>query len=176
MLIVDQVVGNRYEDAMLGRDCERAAAGGGLEVVSIAFHDAQRGRMRVITDAGTEVGVALERGVGLRDGDVLYRAPNATRVITVAVQPSEALSIRLGSGIDADKLFELGVRVGHVLGNQHWPIRLAEGRVLVPVTVDRVVMETVLRTYGLDGVEWEFVAVAPDELPAAMPRIAHDHA
>ncbi len=176
MLIVDQVVGNRHEDAMLDRDCERAAADGALEVVSLPFHDAQRGRMRLTTDAGTEVGVALGRGIRLRDGDVLYRNSDGTQVITVAVAPSEALSIRLVSGIDSDKLFELGVRVGHVLGNQHWPIRLSEGRVLVPVSVDRTVMETVLRTYGLDGIGWEFVAVPSDELPAAMPRSTHPHA
>ncbi|MGH3981761.1 MAG: hypothetical protein ACRDST_03470 [Pseudonocardiaceae bacterium] len=176
MLIVDQIVGNRHENSMLDRDCERAAADGALEVVSLPFHDAQRGRMRLTTDAGTEVGVALDRGIGLRDGDVLYCNPNGRQVITVAVAPSEALSIRLVSGIDSDKLFELGVRVGHVLGNQHWPIRLSEGRVLVPVSVNRTVMETVLRTYRLDGIDWEFVAVPPDELPAAMPRSTHTHA
>lgn len=176
MLIVDQVVGNRHEDAMLDLACERAAADGALEVVSLPFHDAQRGRMRLTTDAGTEVGVALDRGIGLRDGDVLYRNTDGTQIITVAVAPSEALSIRLVSGIDPDKLFELGVRVGHVLGNQHWPIRLSQGQVLIPVSVDRTVMETVLRTYGLDGIVWEFVEVPPDELPAAMPRSTHAHA
>ena len=41
------------------------------------------------------------------------------------------------------------VRLGHVLGNQHWPIASVDEAVLVPVTLDRAVMETVLRTHHL---------------------------
>ena len=35
------------------------------------------------------------------------------------------------------------------LGNQHWPVAVHDGEVLVPVSLDRAVMETVLRTHHL---------------------------
>ena len=41
------------------------------------------------------------------------------------------------------------IRLGHVLGNQHWPVAVVGEQVLVPVTLDRAVMETVLKTHHL---------------------------
>lgn len=173
MLVVERIAGNRNEDPALGAMCRRAAAAGVLEVARISFQDAQRGRMRVTTDAGTEIGVSIGRGAALRDGDVLCRSEE--RVVVVAVEPMEALVIRAGTGAPPDSLFELGVKLGHVLGNQHWPMRIESGRVLVPVTVDRRVMETVLRTHNVAGLEYEFAAVEPGEVPTAMPHIPHEH-
>jgi urease accessory protein UreE len=41
------------------------------------------------------------------------------------------------------------VRLGHVLGNQHWPVAVVGEQILVPVALDRAVMETVLRTHHM---------------------------
>jgi len=175
MLVIDRVLGNRHEQQALAADCERAAKDGGLELVELSYQDAQRGRMRVTTGVGTELAVDLGRGIALRDGDVLYRSPDGSRIVVAAVQPAEALVIRLAREGTSQEMFELGIRLGHVLGNQHWPVRVEHGEVLVPVTVDRKVMETVLRTYGMDGLAHEFAPVEAGRLPAAMPPIPHDH-
>lgn len=172
MLVVERILGNRHDDPALAAVCDELERCGGLERVLLSFQAAQRGRMRVTTDAGTELGIALGRGSVLRDGDVLRL--DERQVVAVTVQPFAELAIRPTPSLEAHELFAVGVRLGHVLGNQHWLIRLEGGQVFVPVTVDRTVMETVMTTYGLDGLEWEFVTVHPGKVPPATPPAAHE--
>jgi urease accessory protein len=158
MLVIEQVIGNRYDDQQLAEDCQRAAESDGLEHIHLSLDEAVRGRMRVTTDGGTEVGIAVGRDHALRDGDVLYRSDDGQRVVVVTMRAAETLVIRIQPGGSPQDMFELGVRLGHLLGNQHWTLRVAGDRVLVPVTVDRRVMETVLRSHGIEGLEFEVVA------------------
>jgi len=188
LLIIDRVLGNRHENPDLAEECERVARAGGLEMVRLSSQDVQRGRLRILTDAGTDLGLNLGREAGVRDGDVLYRSSDGRRIVVVAVQAAEAVVIRPepsrpeeapgdSPGSEGLALFELGVRLGHLLGNQHWPILLEQGAVLVPVATDRKAVETVLRTYGLEGLQWKFAEVPPGtRLPTIAPPISHSHA
>ena len=45
---------------------------------------------------------------------------------------------------------------GHALGNQHWPAVVKGTKVYVPLTVDRKVMASVMKTHALPGVRYEF--------------------
>lgn len=172
MLLVEQILGNTHEDANLAAQANEAAKQGGLESVRLSFADAQRGRMKVTTDAGTDVGVSIGREGGLHDGDVLFA--DGQKVIVVSVQSPEVMAIRPPSGLGPQEMFEAGVRLGHVLGNQHWPITWRDGNCIVAVTVDRLVMETVLRHHGVEGLEHEFVGIEPEELAAAHQE-PHEH-
>ena len=49
-------------------------------------------------------------------------------------------------------MFELG----HALGNQHWPAVVKGSRMFVPLTVDRKVMASVMRTHAFPGIRYEF--------------------
>lgn len=176
MLVIHELVGNRTTDADLDRRCSEAASRSKLELVSLSFADAQRGRMLVTTDAGSQIGISIGRDSALRDGDVLYVAPHDDRVIAVKVESPEVMTIRYPSGLGETAMFEAGARLGHVLGNQHWPIAVGDGKVVVTVTVDRLVMETVLRHHGVDGLEHEFEAVDEGLLASATPAEPHEHA
>src|SRR4030081_1020717 len=93
MLVIEQVIGNRYDDQQLAEDCQRAAETGGLEHIHLSLDEAVRGRMRVTTDGGTEVGIAVGRDHALRDGDVLYRSDDGQRVVVVTMRAAETLVI-----------------------------------------------------------------------------------
>lgn len=174
MLVVDTVLGNIGEDEALALDVQAREKTGEVWWVELSFHDAQRRRLRAATARGEDVGIDVPRGTALRNGDVLYRAPDSTPLVAVAVAPAEAMAIRL-AGVPPDDLFAFGVRLGHVLGNQHWPVRVKGDVVLTPVTIDRLVMETVLKTHGFQGLEWEFVSVEPGEVPTSMPHLEDHH-
>ena len=45
---------------------------------------------------------------------------------------------------------------GHAIGNQHWPAVVKGTRVYVPLTVDRKVMESVMRTHHIEGISFSF--------------------
>ncbi|MFV0523149.1 MAG: urease accessory protein UreE [Acidimicrobiales bacterium] len=173
MLVVNQVKGNIHTDRGLALEIQRLEKQGGVEHVHIPFNDAGRRRLRITTDRGTPVGVDLPTDRALQDGDVLEGADGT--LILIEVAPSEAMALRLTAEIPPEDRFEFGVRLGHMLGNQHWPITITDGVVLTPLSVDHKVMETVVRTHGFEGIEFEFVPVKPGEVPTAMPRIEHDH-
>ena len=46
--------------------------------------------------------------------------------------------------------------LGHAIGNQHWPAVVKGTRVFVPMTVDRKVMESVMRTHSFENVTVTF--------------------
>ena len=63
------------------------------------------------------------------------------------------------------------VELGHALGNQHWPAVVKDNQVFVPLTVDRKVMASVMRTHAFAGVEITFLAGA-EVIPYLAPHEA----
>lgn len=174
MLVLNHVLGNTKADEMLRLSVQRKEKLHEVEYVELAFHDASRRRLRVTTSAGQSVGIDLGDAEALRDGDVLIgEDPGLMFVVNVA--PTEAMALRMSKKLPADELFEFGVRLGHMLGNQHWPLKVEHDVVYTPLTIDKKVMETVVKTHGFDGLVWEFVPVEPGDVPSGMPHIHHEH-
>ena len=174
MLVLNHVLGNTKTDERLGLEIQRKEKLHEVQHVGLAFHDASRRRLRVTTSAGQSVGIDLGNADALRDGDVLV-GEDPTMMFVVDVAPTEAMALRMSKELPPDQLFEFGVRLGHMLGNQHWPVTVENDIVYTPLTIDKKVMETVVRTHGFDGVVWEFVPVEPGDVPSAMPHIHHEH-
>jgi urease accessory protein len=87
---------------------------GKVEVVVLARADAKRHRLRVMTDRGTEVAIALARDEMLCDGAVLYL--DEGKAIVVRMKEEEWLTF---VPCDAAAALELG----YVAGNLHWRVR-----------------------------------------------------
>lgn len=174
MYVVNTVLSNVHTDEAIALKIQELDKEDKVERVHIPFHDAGRRRLRLTTDAGTHVGVDLQTEA-LQDGDVLAGSEGTDRLILVEVAPSEAMALRMSEEVPPDQLFEFAIKLGHMLGNQHWPIAVENDVVLTPLSIDHKVMETVIRTHGFTGIEWEFVPIQPGDVAAAMPHIEHDH-
>jgi len=159
VIVVDRVLGNRHEDARLAERCIAAHRAGRLEAVALHPSLAQRRRLRVVSDAGTEIGVALGEGGHLCDGDVLVDEEGG-RVVVVALPEPETVRLRCDAALCTEAAFHAGIRLGHLLGMQHWDYHWAESGCVVTVT-DRPFVEAVLRTHPVDGVSYEFRSSSP---------------
>ena len=53
-------------------------------------------------------------------------------------------------------MIRTAVEFGHAVGNQHWPAVVKGMQVYIPLTVDRKVMQSVMRTHHLEGVDYSF--------------------
>ena len=171
MIVVEAVLGNLGDDARLRDLHRRAEAEGHAETVALTPLDAQKGRLRTQTDKGTPLGLSLGRGTALRDGDVLYLDESQARMIVARLTPEEVLVITVKPAAAAD-LLRVAVQLGHVLGNQHWPVKIEGMSVYVPVSVDKKVMETVLKTYDLQGIEYRFEQGSVGVISRVVP---HEH-
>ena len=124
---------------------------GRLEEIMLDERDAHKSRLRVQTLSGRELGLILPRGTTLTDGDVFsLTAEDGGVLVHISLQEIMVLTpLARPESTDPHDQLQRAVRLGHVLGNQHWPVAVVGEQILVPVSLDRAVMETVLRTHHM---------------------------
>jgi urease accessory protein len=138
-----------------------------IDQLALDAMEAHRSRLRKRTAGGLDVAIALDRGVQLRDGDVLgWDEPRQTAVVA-RIELRDVLVIDLSSLLTepAETLLSRCVEVGHALGNQHWPAVVKASYVYVPLTLAKKVMEAVMEAHRLEGMSWWFARGA-DVLPS----------
>src|SRR5262245_65204695 len=113
-----------------------------------------------MTAKGAEVAISVDRGIYLRDGDVLLWDAQALSALVARIEVRDVMIVHL------DELMHLApqvamrtcVELGHAMGNQHWPALVKGDLVYVPLTVDRKVMTSVMNTHGFEDIRYEFVS------------------
>lgn len=136
---IDGIVGNVHADDELAAVRAEHDERGTLERVVIDADDRRRSRFRATTDAGTDVGVIVDKAA-VSAGDVLLIEDD--RMIVVAFEPRDALAVSLPDA--TDEALEAAVELGHRIGNQHWDLAVEYGVVYVPLEADRHIVERVV--------------------------------
>jgi len=168
VVIIESVLGNLSDPQWAG-----TLSAARLDVLALDHWEAQKNRFRKRTADGTEVAVSLDRGVFLRDGDVLMWDARAATAVVVRLSLREVMVIHLDGlkGLAPEVAMRTCVELGHALGNQHWPALVKNGVVYVPLTVDRKVMASVMETHRFEGICYEF-APGGDIVPYLAPHEA----
>ncbi len=125
----------------------------------LPFEQRQKSRLRALASGGEEIGLLLERGTILRDGDCL-RADDG-RVVRVRAAPEELIEVRCGT---AEQL----ARAAYHLGNRHTPVQVGPG--WLRLAADRVLAEK-LTGLGLAPL----ALTAPFEPEAGAYAAGHQH-
>jgi len=157
MIIVETVLGNVDEPGWKAR-----LDGAHVEVLHLDQWQAQKSRLRCKTEGGVELAVSLERNTHLHDGDILIWDESARTALVARIELQDVMIIHL-EGLLSKGQSELAQRcleLGHALGNQHWPAVVKGTNVYVPLTVDRKVMASVMKTHAFEEVTYEFSAGA----------------
>ena len=168
MIIVENVIGNVADPGW-----EAKLAGAAIDWLMLDQWEAQKSRLRKATAGEVELALSLDRNMHLHDGDILVWDEPARRAILARIELKEVMVIDLTDVIAGEKekavptVFELG----HALGNQHWPAVVKGARVFVPLTVDRKVMASVMKTRALPGVRYDFMPGA-EVIPYLAPHEA----
>ena len=155
MEIFDSILGNasdadwkvRLEDAQ-------------VDWLELSQWDAQKNRFRKKTAGGRAMAVALERGHSLRDGDILDwdEAERRAVVCRIRLCPVMAVDMAALGGRPREEALASAVRLGHALGNQHWPAVVHGSTVFVPVSTDKNVAASVMDTHAIPGVSYVFLS------------------
>lgn len=148
MLRLGQRLGNIHTDPELRARVGMWRQEGQLDEVTVEEREARKSRLRLQTVKGRELGLLQPRDAVLAAGDIFaLDGEQGGVLIHFALQEVMVLVPRpCSSGVER---LRRAVRLGHVLGNQHWPTAVVGEEILVPVALDRAVMETVLRTHHL---------------------------
>lgn len=156
MELVEQILGNMsdeaWRDRLVGADVD-------VDWLELGQWDAQKNRLRKTTNGGREIAVSLDRGRYLRDGDVLVWDEASRQAVVARIHLCDVMVVSL---LDlahrpAADVMETCVKLGHALGNQHWPAVIRDNAVYVPMSVDRKVMEAVMETHQLKDISYSFM-------------------
>ena len=151
---IDGIVGNRHDDPALDEQIGVHETAGTLERVVIESSDRKKSRLRVETDAGTDLGIVVDRPE-LRAGDVLYCDDIGAAVVEFDERVAFVLEL---PAPDAEVLATV-VELGHRIGNQHWNLAVEDGCIYVPVEADRRILESVIEPYLPSGASTRYETV-----------------
>ena len=120
--------------------------------------NAQKSRLLAIGESGRPYALALERGLRLRDGDIIAYDSATHCVAVVRLRLSEVMIVDLSSLFrrPPTEAIATAIELGHAIGNQHWPAVVKDERLYIPLAVDKKVMLSVMRTYNFDGIAFAF--------------------
>ena len=154
MIIVESILGNRHVEPWRTR-----LQGARVDELALDQWEAQKNRFRKHAASGTPIAVSLDRGVFLRDGDVLQWDEAARVAVVAKISLREVMVVQLEglSSQPPEALVRICVELGHALGNQHWPAIVKGAKVFVPLTVDRKVMASVMKTHAFHGIAYDFI-------------------
>lgn len=118
-LVVSEVLGSAAEEPWHER-VHAADAAGTLDVVRISPTDAARRRMRLTSERGRDIALALARDASLSDGAVLAW----TEALTLVARIDRGPRLRLVPD-DAPS----ALRLGYFCGNLHWKADFQDGAI-----------------------------------------------
>lgn len=153
MKIYTEILGNLYAP-----EWSEAAKKARKEYIDLDQWTAQKSRFVIKSDQSNEYAVALKRHSQLLDGDIIEYLPEENKIVAIRIQLSDVLVIDL-SGLAREKpetIIHISVELGHAIGNQHWPAVVKGTKVYVPLTVDKKVMDSVMRTHHIEDITYSF--------------------
>lgn len=155
MDIKDSILGNASDAGWKER-----LEGAQIDWLELNQWDAQKNRFRRDTQGGRTLAVALERGRTLRDGDILEwdEVRRSAVVCRIRLCPVMAVDMHGLSERPMEEALSSAVRLGHALGNQHWPAVVKENMVYVPVSTGTDVAASVMDTHAILGTTYVFLA------------------
>ncbi len=132
-----------------------------VEQVRLSFDDRKRGRLKVTSVAGNEIGIQIERGQVLRDGTWLSSADG--ELLQVLALPEDVTT----AYVDDATLFARGC---YHLGNRHVPLQVGEG--FLRYQRDYV-LDDMLKGLGIEPLHE--AAIFEPENGAYAPGTGHSH-
>ena len=131
MLLVNSVFGNVYKDFQLKEKIDHAEKQGELKQLFLSRTEMEKSHQRKNTEDGMEIGLSLEAGTTLHNGDVLS---NGTELILVKQLPEKVLHAKAKSDNESSSVY---LQLGHIIGNRHRPISISDdGSVQFPIHDD----------------------------------------
>jgi urease accessory protein len=126
VLKLTRVLGNAAEPTVADR-LHYLDHHGRVEYVTLRPEDVARRRLRVHTDRGTEIAIALDRADRLENGAVL--SLDSERAVLVRLDTPRWLGLRPRDAASA-------LEVGYAVGNMHWQVRFSDGVIWVRLDGD----------------------------------------
>tara|TARA_B100000530_G_scaffold226083_1_gene145821 strand:+ start:616 stop:1122 length:507 start_codon:yes stop_codon:yes gene_type:complete len=128
MLIINSILGNAYHGKHLELKIQNAKETNTLKRLFLTRTQMEKSRLRAETEDGIELGLSLEPGTILHNGDVLEVNSN---LVIIHQLPEKIIRVNF---VENEWSPNLLIQLGHIIGNRHRPISITNnGSVLFPI-------------------------------------------
>lgn len=157
-------LGSIKQDSELAARVEKAET---VLEISLQPADRNKGRILAQTSTGEQIGIITDRHRSLDTGDVFFT--ESGRFVLLSFPAEKVLAVHFEEGmehIDSSKL----ILLGHLLGNQHYQIKIAPDRVYIRTSGDSKVIRQQIASLELPG-----VVMTTEDLASIEGMTAHSH-
>jgi urease accessory protein len=134
MIHITKIFGNIHSDSDLHEKYQDMAKKDKLEKIQVSRLEADRIRIRKVSDKGTDLAVTLNPGSHISDGDVFLLTED--RMVIAKRESENVVIVSLNNGISAEQIFNTAIKLGHIIGNMHRPIRVINNKIYFPIQSD----------------------------------------
>ena len=128
MLVADTILGNSYQGNSLSEKINFAKENNTLQRLFLSRTQMEKSHLRVETETGLEIGLSLEPGTVMHNGDVLEID---SHLIVVHQLPEKVIRVMIHENEWSPNLL---VQLGHIIGNRHRPLSItSEGCIMFPI-------------------------------------------
>ncbi|MBE9060384.1 urease accessory protein UreE [cf. Phormidesmis sp. LEGE 11477] len=140
-VLAETYLGNVGESDELAQRVLRSQKDGLCLEVTIGRSDRAKGRILVSTESGQQVGISKGRDWSLKEGDVL--AAQEDRLVRVSIESQTVIALKIAESEHNDPAAL--IRLGHVLGNRHWPVVVQAHTLYIELAADAALIESTLK-------------------------------
>lgn len=158
--IARKYLGNTNENRSLARQIDKACQMQQCLEVDLAPSDRAKGRIFTQSTSGVAIGIIKDRDRHLKTGDVFETESGRLILIRLQAQKLMVLSFTQPLG---DRAIDL-VRLGHVLGNHHYPIFIESDRIYIRLVTQAAAIEKIISEFDLPGLKINYEGRSPEEL------------
>src|SRR5262245_46231459 len=105
MIHIDEIIGNTNYDSHLKDKYQDMLRRDQVERIDVTRIEAERSRLRKVSDKGTDLALTLIPGSHINDGDVLLLTEE--KMVIVTRVPESVAIISINRNIAADQLFDI---------------------------------------------------------------------
>ena len=120
MININSILGNIFKESNLEKN--------NFEKLKISRIDLEKRILRKKTNLGTDIGINLDSGIKLQNGDIIG---NEEIKIIVEQIPEKVISVKLKQNNQ-----NIAILLGHIIGNRHRPIAIKDKMILFPIQED----------------------------------------
>ncbi len=125
--------------------------------VYLQSSDRQKGRIHAHTDSGIAIGIIKSRDRPLQSGDLFQT--DSGKLLLIHLQQQELLVFDFAA-IHPDILPVQLVYLGHVLGNQHYPIAIKNHKIYVQLVTDKSVIEKIIKNLNIPNLQMSYQQIS----------------
>jgi urease accessory protein len=134
MIHINKIVGNINSDSDLQEKYQTMTKNDNVEKIQVSRLEADRTRIRKLSNKGTDLALTMEPGSHIYDGDVLLLTEE--KMVIARRESENVIIISLSSDISTQQILETAIKLGHIIGNMHRPIKITNNKVYFPIQSD----------------------------------------